>query len=181
MMRGSPWAAPLRPPPRNPRTPRPPPRPYINAVELDIVPAEFEKFKAAILENAAASVKEPGCRQFDVLLEECNPHHVFLYEVYDDRRPGGASRDGAFQDMRGDGRGDDRQARGAAHVADRIQRQGALARDHPCDVRPQAAHAASPSSAIGSLKAALFLPDGRQRDAGYHVRHRHLFPGVGRL
>ena len=57
--------------------------PYINAVELDIVPAEFEKFKAAILENAAASVKEPGCRQFDVLVDESNPPHVFLYEVYD--------------------------------------------------------------------------------------------------
>jgi (4S)-4-hydroxy-5-phosphonooxypentane-2,3-dione isomerase len=58
--------------------------PYINAVELDIVPAEYEKFKAAITENAAASVKEPGCRQFDVLFEDSNPHHVFLYEVYDD-------------------------------------------------------------------------------------------------
>jgi (4S)-4-hydroxy-5-phosphonooxypentane-2,3-dione isomerase len=57
--------------------------PYINAVELDIAPAEYEKFKAAILENAAASVKEPGCRQFDVLFEEASPHHVFLYEVYD--------------------------------------------------------------------------------------------------
>jgi len=57
--------------------------PYINAVELDIVAATFEKFKAAILENAAASVTEPGCRQFDVLVEESNPHHVFLYEVYD--------------------------------------------------------------------------------------------------
>jgi hypothetical protein len=33
----------------------PTPMPYINAVELDIVPAEWaEKFKAAILENAAA-------------------------------------------------------------------------------------------------------------------------------
>jgi autoinducer 2-degrading protein len=60
------------------------PTPYINAVELDIVPAEYEKFKAAILENAAASVKEPGCRQFDVLFEDSDPHHVFLYEVYDD-------------------------------------------------------------------------------------------------
>jgi autoinducer 2-degrading protein len=58
--------------------------PYINAVELDIVPAEYEKFKNAILENAAASVKEPGCRQFDVLFEDSDPHHVFLYEVYDD-------------------------------------------------------------------------------------------------
>ena len=34
--------------------------PYINAVELDIMLAEYEKFKAAILENAAASVKEPA-------------------------------------------------------------------------------------------------------------------------
>jgi autoinducer 2-degrading protein len=49
-----------------------------------IVPAEYEKFKNAILENAAASVKEPGCRQFDVLFEDSDPHHVFLYEVYDD-------------------------------------------------------------------------------------------------
>jgi (4S)-4-hydroxy-5-phosphonooxypentane-2,3-dione isomerase len=60
------------------------PTPYINAVELDIVPAGYEKFKAAILENAASSVKEPGCRQFDVLFEDGDPHHVFLYEVYDD-------------------------------------------------------------------------------------------------
>lgn len=60
------------------------PVPFINAVELDIVPAEYEKFKAAILDNAAASVKEPGCRQFDVLFEESDRHHVFLYEVYDD-------------------------------------------------------------------------------------------------
>jgi quinol monooxygenase YgiN len=57
---------------------------YINAVEPNIVPAEYEKFKVAILENAAASVKEPGCRQFDVLFEDSNPHHVLLYEVYDD-------------------------------------------------------------------------------------------------
>jgi len=62
----------------------PVPTPYINAVELDIVPADYEKFKAAILENATASVKEPGCRQFDVLFEDSDPHHVFLYEVYDD-------------------------------------------------------------------------------------------------
>src|SRR5258707_12734741 len=63
--------------------PMPASTPYINAIELDIVPAEFEKFKATILANAAASVTEPGCRQFDVLFEESNPHHVFLYEVYD--------------------------------------------------------------------------------------------------
>ncbi len=58
--------------------------PYINAVDLDIDPAQFEQYKVAIMENAAASMKEPGCRQFDVLFLHSDPHHVFLYEVYDD-------------------------------------------------------------------------------------------------
>jgi quinol monooxygenase YgiN len=57
--------------------------PYINAVDLDIVPAALERYKAAITENAAATVKEPGCRQFDILVLASNPNHVFLYEVYD--------------------------------------------------------------------------------------------------
>jgi autoinducer 2-degrading protein len=56
---------------------------YVNAVDLDIVPAEREKFLAAIKENGAATVKEPGCRQFDILVLASNPNHVFLYEVYD--------------------------------------------------------------------------------------------------
>jgi (4S)-4-hydroxy-5-phosphonooxypentane-2,3-dione isomerase len=57
--------------------------PFINAVDLDIVPAELEKYLAAIKENAAATVKEPGCRQFDILVLNSNPNHIFLYEVYD--------------------------------------------------------------------------------------------------
>jgi len=56
---------------------------YVNAVDLDIVPAEREKFMAAIKENGAATVKEPGCRQFDILVLANDPNHVFLYEVYD--------------------------------------------------------------------------------------------------
>jgi autoinducer 2-degrading protein len=94
----------------------PTPKPYINEVELDIVPAEYEKFKAAILRNAAASVKEPGCRQFDVLFEDSDPHHVFLYEVYDDAAALDAHRATAhFKKVSGDDRAYDRQARGAAH------------------------------------------------------------------
>ena len=56
---------------------------YFNAFDLDIVPAEMDKFIAAIKENGAATVKEPGCRQFDILVLASNPSHVFLYEVYD--------------------------------------------------------------------------------------------------
>jgi (4S)-4-hydroxy-5-phosphonooxypentane-2,3-dione isomerase len=56
---------------------------FINLVELDIVPAEFDKYMAAIKENGAAAVKEPGCREFNVTVSQKDPHHVMLFEVYD--------------------------------------------------------------------------------------------------
>jgi autoinducer 2-degrading protein len=56
---------------------------FVNAVDLDIVPAEREKFLAAITENGTASVKEPGCRRFDILNLASDPNHFFLYEIYD--------------------------------------------------------------------------------------------------
>jgi len=56
---------------------------YVNAVDLDIVPAERENFLAAIKENGAAAAKEPGCRRFDILNLASDPNHFFLYEVFD--------------------------------------------------------------------------------------------------
>ena len=56
---------------------------FVNAVDLDIVPTEREKFLAAITENGMASVKEPGCRRFDILNLASDPNHFLLYEVYD--------------------------------------------------------------------------------------------------
>jgi quinol monooxygenase YgiN len=56
---------------------------FVNAVDLDIVPAERANYLAAITENGAASVKEPGCRRFDILNLASDPNHFFLYEVYD--------------------------------------------------------------------------------------------------
>jgi len=56
---------------------------YINAVDLDIVPAERDNYLAAIKENSLAAIQEPGCRQFDVLALADDPNHLFLYEVYD--------------------------------------------------------------------------------------------------
>jgi (4S)-4-hydroxy-5-phosphonooxypentane-2,3-dione isomerase len=55
---------------------------YVNAVDLDIVPAERENFLAAIKENGAAAAKEPGCLRFDILNLASDPNHFFLYEVY---------------------------------------------------------------------------------------------------
>jgi (4S)-4-hydroxy-5-phosphonooxypentane-2,3-dione isomerase len=56
---------------------------FVNAVDLDIVPAEREKYLAAITENGAATVKEPGCRRFDILNLKSDPNHFLLYEVYE--------------------------------------------------------------------------------------------------
>ena len=56
---------------------------YINAVDLDINPADTAKFLEFVKENGAASVKEPGCHEFNITVLAKDPNHVFLYEVYD--------------------------------------------------------------------------------------------------
>lgn len=56
---------------------------FVNAVHLDIKPADMPKFMEAIKENGAASVHEPGCRTFNIHVSASDPNHVFLYEVYD--------------------------------------------------------------------------------------------------
>jgi len=56
---------------------------FIAAVEYDVVPGKVDEFLAAVTENGAASVKEPGCREFDVAVSQTDPNHVFILEVYD--------------------------------------------------------------------------------------------------
>ena len=56
---------------------------YINAVNLDIVPGQTDKFLALLKENGAAAVKEPGCREFNITIAQNDPNHVFIFEVYD--------------------------------------------------------------------------------------------------
>jgi len=56
---------------------------YVNSVDLDILPAERDNFLAAIKENGAAAVTEPGCKRFDILNLASDPNHFLLYEVYE--------------------------------------------------------------------------------------------------
>jgi quinol monooxygenase YgiN len=54
-------------------------------VGLVIKPDQVERLMAMVLENAkAARETEPGCRQFDVLVDPKDRTRVMLYEVYDD-------------------------------------------------------------------------------------------------
>jgi quinol monooxygenase YgiN len=39
-----------------------------------------------VLENAAAARKEPGCKQFDVVVDPKDRTSVMLYEVYADEK-----------------------------------------------------------------------------------------------
>src|SRR5215472_3395564 len=58
--------------------------PYIvNAINLDVAPDQFDKFMEAAKENAAASAKDPGCLQFNILVSQTDPHHLMFFEVYE--------------------------------------------------------------------------------------------------
>ena len=58
---------------------------FVLVVSLRVRPDNEDQFLAAIEANAAASRRdEPGCRRFDVLRDNADPHHYLLYEMYDD-------------------------------------------------------------------------------------------------
>jgi autoinducer 2-degrading protein len=59
---------------------------FVLSVDLRIKPENVESFTAKAIENAAASRKEPGCRQFDVLVDPKDSTKILLYEVYADEK-----------------------------------------------------------------------------------------------
>jgi len=55
-------------------------------VNLKAKPENADRFLAMALENAsAARSTEPGCRQFDVMVDPDDPTKIAFYEVYDDK------------------------------------------------------------------------------------------------
>lgn len=54
-------------------------------VHVAVKPDAVEPFLAETLRNAAASLREPGVRRFDVLQDEGDPGHVVLNEAYVDQ------------------------------------------------------------------------------------------------
>ena len=55
-------------------------------VDIRIKPENVGAFMEKLARNAADARGEPGCRQFDVLVDPADATHVMLYEVYDDER-----------------------------------------------------------------------------------------------
>lgn len=51
-------------------------------VDVHVKPEFIDAFIAATLENARASVQEPGIARFDVIQDQADPAHFVLVEVY---------------------------------------------------------------------------------------------------
>jgi len=59
---------------------------FVLVVNLRIKPENVERFMAMVLANAREARNEPGCRQFDVLVDPQEKTKVLLYEVYNDEK-----------------------------------------------------------------------------------------------
>ena len=57
---------------------------FVLAVNIRIKPENVDAFMKGVLENAGSARKEPGCRQFEVLVDPQERTKVMLFEVYDD-------------------------------------------------------------------------------------------------
>jgi (4S)-4-hydroxy-5-phosphonooxypentane-2,3-dione isomerase len=55
---------------------------YIAHVFVHVKPDQVEAFKAASLENARASLQEPGIARFDIIQQSDDPTRFVLLEVY---------------------------------------------------------------------------------------------------
>lgn len=64
-------------------------------VHVQVKPESIEAFKQATLENARASVREPGVARFDVCQQADEPTRFVLVEVYRDAEAPGKHKETA--------------------------------------------------------------------------------------
>jgi (4S)-4-hydroxy-5-phosphonooxypentane-2,3-dione isomerase len=56
----------------------------INVDEVDVADGQLGKFTDAAKTHAAASVQDPGCREFDITVSQTKDNHVLLFSAFDD-------------------------------------------------------------------------------------------------
>ena len=59
---------------------------FVLVVNIRVKPENVDAFMQKLSDNARAARKEPGCRQFEVLVDPKDKTKVMLYEVYDDEK-----------------------------------------------------------------------------------------------
>ena len=57
---------------------------FVLVVNIRIKAENVERFMPMVLANAREARKEPGCKQFDVLVDPQDKTQVMLFEVYND-------------------------------------------------------------------------------------------------
>ena len=57
---------------------------FINVDEVDVADGQVGKFIDAAKSHAAASVQDPGCREFDIAVSQTKGSHVLLFSAFDD-------------------------------------------------------------------------------------------------
>lgn len=62
-------------------------------VNVEVVEGGVEAFESATLENARASLREPGIARFDVIQAQDDPRRFVLIEVYRDADAPGAHKE----------------------------------------------------------------------------------------
>ena len=55
-------------------------------VEIHVKPENLEAFMSKVLENGRAARAEPGCQQFEVLVDPEDRTKLMLFEIYDDEK-----------------------------------------------------------------------------------------------
>ena len=59
---------------------------FVLVVNIRVKPENVDRFMKGLGDNARAARKEPGCRQFEVLVDPKEKTKVMLFEVYDDEK-----------------------------------------------------------------------------------------------
>ena len=59
---------------------------FVLVVQLKIKPENVDRFMQELQANAREARKEPGCKQFDVLVDPNDRTKAMLYEVYNDEK-----------------------------------------------------------------------------------------------
>ena len=59
---------------------------FVLVVNIRVKPDNVDSFMAKLRENALAARKEPGCQQFEALVDPKDKTKVMLFEVYADEK-----------------------------------------------------------------------------------------------
>src|SRR5262245_41635867 len=59
---------------------------FVLVVNIRIKAESVDSFMTKLFDNAREARKEPGCRQFEVLIDPKDRAKIMLFEIYDDER-----------------------------------------------------------------------------------------------